>query len=63
MNGLLLLALALSGMVLYALVSDQVLMRGTFSKEEHPKTYWFATIFYAVAALVAFALYLKISGS
>jgi len=60
MNGLLLLALVLFGMVLYALLSSQVLMRGTFTKEEHPRTYWFATLFYAATSVISFILYLKV---
>jgi len=61
MNGLLLLALALFGMVVYGVLSGQVLMRGTFTKEEHPRTYWFAILFYTIAGLVSFVLYLKVS--
>jgi Trk-type K+ transport system membrane component len=61
MNGLLLIALFLSGAAVYALLTDTLVMRGTFRKSDHPKLFWFGTIFYAATGLIAFILYLQIS--
>ena len=60
MNGLLLLALFCFSMALYALLTDKLLMRGTFTKKEYPKTYYLGLTFYTLASLVSFILYLKI---
>jgi hypothetical protein len=60
MNGLLLMAIFLSAGAVYALLSDTLIMRGTFKKENHPTIFWLGTLFYAVTGTISFILYLQI---
>ena len=61
MNGMILLAIFCLAMALYAVISEQLIMRGTFSKDDNPTVYWLGTIFYAVAGLASLVLYFKAS--
>jgi uncharacterized membrane protein YccC len=60
MNGLLLLAIFFSGAAVYAILSDTLIMRGTFKKADHPTLFWLGTLFYAVTGIISFILYLQI---
>ena len=59
MNGMIMLAIFCLLMALYAVLSEQLIMRGTFTKEDNPTVYWLGIIFYTVAGLVSLVLYFK----
>ena len=59
MNGLLLLAVATIGAAIFALLTDTLIMRGTFKKADHPTLFKFGIAFYFLAGAISLILYLK----
>jgi len=61
MNGLLLLAVATIGAAVFALLTDTLMMRGTFKKSDHPTLFKFGVAFYFLAGIISLILYFQSS--
>ena len=59
MNAPLVLTIFLFSMAGYALLTDTLIMRGTYKQEDKPNLFWFGTAFYIVSSIASFMLYLK----